>query len=275
MKNKKTTRFLALALSALLLPAAPFTASAEDAVVKDFAYYSSLDDYQVYVEFCEVFQNMDGGSDIVIEDAIPENTEDMPAYANFESSYLEYQYYGTTPCFVMQLKENYEEAYAYYDDLFLYGTEEDALHSIEILGFEGKVTDPAMYVWLEECGQEAMVYVESSILYEPGTMDMIDFYRLYLAIYNGEFFQIYGEQLHMACYDGPASYILGDADMNFGVNATDAALILHFAALCGCGTVPDPAEYGINEALADINEDGLLDAQDAREILAIAAEEGV
>lgn len=281
MKKKKTTRFLALALSALLLSAMPFSAGAEEAVVKDFSYFASLDDYDVYTEFCEAYKTMGGGSGIVIEETIPENIEDMPAYQNFESIYLNYRYYeGYAFDFELWMNGDVaEEAWSSYESLY-FGTEEEYWKSMEILGFSRDEERPLVEVSLTEGGsrydlQSVTVSLDSTFLFESGTMDMIDLYRIYLTIYNSEFYRAYGTELYAAQYDGPASFILGDVDMNFEVNATDAAQVLMYAARGGCIGTETPADYGINEALADVNEDGELDASDASQILILAAEEGV
>ena len=50
--RKVTNRVAAVVLSTLMVPALPVTVHAEEAAVRNFEYYLSLSDYEVYTEFC-------------------------------------------------------------------------------------------------------------------------------------------------------------------------------------------------------------------------------
>ncbi len=75
-------------------------------------------------------------------------------------------------------------------------------------------------------------------------------------------------------FEDSENYLVGDADNNWMVDATDAAAVLVYAAEIGAGAdpvLPDELWY----TRADATIDGTVDALDAAEILIIAAIEGV
>ena len=108
--------------------------------------------------------------------------------------------------------------------------------------------------------------------------EQMDYYwQLYYAAticgYEGSTAQMYAEKWNMAFESlGAMPYIRGDVDEDGAVNASDAALVLIYAAESGSGTAAEKPEMWRNAA--DYNADGEIDASDAAEILIFAAQAG-
>ncbi len=248
--KKKLQKLTALFLSIVMLPVIPVSVNAEEPE-KNFEYYQSLSDYEVYKEFCDTHSLFDA------QETLPAENE-MPMYAGWKH-YLEHNYIDMS--FQFASKEvlydeqtmTEEEITALFEKLnnpSLYGFPVD-WKAVNASGIPENIVDCMVNTdWTVDFGDgmtypqyELKVHTQLFEKFAPEKSyleDMTDIYRIWLTIQNSEFIRTYlvdkAEQVSLYAEETPpVSDLYGDLNKDGAVNAADAALILQYAAAVGAG----------------------------------------
>ncbi len=264
MKNTRrtTNRITASLLGCLMLPVMPVFAVEEPA--KDFLYYHSLSDYEVYQEYCELYG-------FAAEETLPEETA-LPDY-EFLRHYLEG---GTTfyvycqkevPYTLNTMPEMFGLPAEWYEKELIAKTEDSQLFTyhpvVDVQETPGiTVTDNGT-----ECTYYEIQYMLWNVgHYEPdfvqGSYDdsIVDIYRLRLTLHHSDFVAQYAcleddinvspvvQYYTIVGGNGSTPKVFGDINGDNIVDAIDASCILQYAASTGAGNV-----QSLEEFMADMN----------------------
>ena len=312
MKKSIVKRMTAAALTALMLPTLPLSAHAEEEIVKNFEYFQSLSDYEVYAEYYKTYTEL-GFKFGEILDRVPTDPLETPHYgamheymtvANTDRPTIEYYVDCTAEC-KLDLQE-YEEAYysSNYDpdgDGFFSGPGwlED---SPEFFGFPEEWGEKIVFIQATESWydpetssqQDFEFYIEvvpyglskklldyDEYMYQQ---DVFDAYRITLTLQNSEFWETYGVEGKCILPPFREGYsvtapFFGDSNRDGDINANDASVVLMNAALGGCGSGDNTPEEIFEQTSCDVtvsNLDGseYVDAKDAAILLSYAAAVG-
>ncbi len=235
-------------LSVLMLPVSAFSVNAEEPITKNYDYYASLSDYEVYVEFCETFRKNPA-------ETLPDETE-LPWYQRLAGRTLT----GHVWCNEEWTAEDATDAKKQ-PELFglpadWYGEEEHPVY------WENEQVGVAVRQYnVAEMQKSGGFTTHDNVRYQGFVLrynfenvscyvpdfdinSTIDKYRVILPMWNAGIMKTYGIQDKTSAWYGiefpevvgPVSpYAYGDLNKDHEVNAADAALILQYAAAVGAG----------------------------------------
>ncbi len=263
MKKTMFNRLIACTLGCTMLPTFEFTISAEEQP-KNFSYYASLSDYEVYVEYCETYG-------FTVEETLPEK-EQLPDYYNYSSYMLPYgEYYFEIECMDTILDV---DAATLNQDFAFFGFSEEWRDG---LLFSVSSSDPNE----EEYGDYINCIFNCDpqfALVDPGIWFL---YRMRLTLENSDFIKQYGyskewSNIRYPLMDGPVTPLFGDANGDRKINSLDSAKILEWASNVGINKSELTDEqvkeiFGIELSVSDVNSDDSIDALDAAMILRYSA----
>lgn len=269
MRKTALHRFAAGVLSCALLSGFPLSVSGAEAPAKDFLYYRSLADYEVYTEYCSVFG-------VSAEAALPEE-EALPDYDPFwyyvdrESVVFEFL---CEAALADQLSEDGAVDAQQMDFPESWG---DSVIAVQNLSLTSQEIDGIAY---------DRIAVRFDLTEMLPTYDIIDLYRIRLTLQNSGFMAQNSpaeEAVQYVTYLSrnsakPEAPVFGDAGGDGVCDTKDAARILEWSALAGGAVIITEEEawyrYGIDLRVSDVSADAVTDAKDAALILSYQAAYG-
>lgn len=219
---KRRTKGMLLAL--IFIPASllGIDCSAED-TAKNWDYYAAMDDYDVYYEYCQV-------NGIEVSEILPDS-KDLPCYDTFV---YRNRLMIDNMTVVLNDKNYTDEAeQSHREDASYYGfpekwiVQEDEALRIDNLG-----------------GIVSFRFCPNTFESEDITSGIVNGYRIQLAILNSEFGKEY--PIKEIRVDLPCDEIIGDFNGDGVVNASDASIILIYAAEHGAGKFAGTFEEYLN-----------------------------
>ncbi len=250
-------------LIACFMLASPCAVTAEESttetVEKNFEYYLTLSDYDVYVDYCNTFG-------FEAEETLPA-TEDLPQYilkfdcfkyildvAGSGLTQEDAYQFETMPELFGMPEDWYEEAVLIteYEDGADYHSEQACVHVPTIM-------EAPLHTW---------AHVNYGVAYFYSGFDsdnIFNKYRMRLTLENSEFVKKYanvqyeynGKQIYTDVREGFYSSdsstdpIFGDINADNIVDATDAALLLEYAAAVGAGNADTLEAYLASKSAAE------------------------
>ena len=249
-------------------------AAAEEEVHKDFAYYLSMSDYEVYAEYCE-FYGYEVQEELPLGFAQPDWAIHM-YHALYDED-------GTG--FYMECTDALEDLY---DSLEaspeLFGFPEEWETSAPLVSIEPTSEwvqyDHAQYELYDiKLNTEIFTLIDESYTkyYAQKDRFIFDMYRIRLTLEHSDFAKQYSHPdavVRQYKIEGmPENPVFGDANSDGAVNAVDAASILTFAAQLGT-FYTCPEIEGVDSRVSDVTRNGWINALDAAVILSYAADTG-
>lgn len=304
MKKSIVKRMTAAALTALMLPTLPLSAHAEEEVVKNFEYFQSLSDYEVYVEYYKTYTEL-GFKFGEMLDRVPTAWYETPHHYlhifmtpdnGYNTTEITYLIQCTPEClldmqdWLIENAENRDGDWLKDSPEFL-GFPEEWTGVFDVYNFMGEWYDPITHSHFEylDIQIDMVPQLLSKIIpdYEEYMyqQDIFDAYRITLTLQNSEFWKTYGaegECIVPPFRVGDASEtppFFGDSNRDGAIDAQDASVVLINAALCGCGSgdrTPEEIyeQTGCDVTVSDLNSDGYFDAADAALLLEYTAAVG-
>ena len=277
--KKKLQKLTALFLGIVMLPVIPVSVDAEEPVVKDFEYFYSLSDYEVYCEIYDAFYGVyfgtgEGGpketlppvNELPFVYHMNEFINDRYLPLRFTTNAEFYDKYYDTPDLIVD-DEGRERHYQENKEMF---------YNPEVMGFpsswrsfsdEERTVDSAVYIERHGTtdlhgGKHLEVVLDCDKLAEYDSRfadkrlssDVFDVYRLMLTLWYSDLFENYLLDRKAPRYwfpvplgvplDTTLTFVLyGDHNKDGVVNAADSSVILQYAALVGTGYTGTMEEY--------------------------------
>ncbi len=250
MTHQNLTRITAVLLSSLLLPAVPV--SAEETAAKDFLYYHTLSDYEVYQEYCELYG-------FTAEETLPEETA-LPDY-EFLRHYTTSGVHGVV--FYVYCEE---EPYGLDSQPEMFGLPENWFeNSLLDAGPDYEYSTYVPVVQITETGgitttasgttcslYEIQYHLYNVSHFEPDYVEgsyedsIVDIYRVRLSLHHSDFVAQYAcheddinvspiVQYYTISGGDTKNDVFGDINGDHTVDALDAACILEYTAELGAG----------------------------------------
>ncbi len=253
-----------IALSTMLTFCASMTAviaSAEGETVKDFLYYHTLSDYEVYLEYCELYG-------FEAEETLPEETvlpdyQALRYYTKDGGHGIKFYVYcdKEVPGELNDTPEIFGLPAEWFEQTLIESTEDSALYSyhwvaeaMETVGIATTENGTECTMYSVEYNFKGVSHFEPD--YAEGSYEdsIVDIYRVRLSLHHSDFVAQYAcleddpnvsPVVQYYTIEGnvnpPAVY--GDINGDGAVNATDAACILQYAAAVGAGYTGTLEEY--------------------------------
>lgn len=251
MKHNTMTRIVASLFCCLMIPT--MTAFAEEEAAKNFQYYYTLSDYEVYLEYCELYG-------FEAETTLPEETE-LPDY-QFLRYYTKDGGHGikfyvycdkAVPSALEDTPEIFGLPAEWYEHTLIESTEDSALYSyhcvaraMETAGIATTESGTECTMYSVEYNFKDVSYFETEYAEDSYEDSIVDIYRVRLSLHHSDFVAQYAcleddpnvspvVQLYTIETNTAPSAVYGDINGDGAVNATDAACILQYAAAVGAG----------------------------------------
>ncbi|MBQ9111907.1 MAG: hypothetical protein IJY06_11180 [Oscillospiraceae bacterium] len=259
MKNTRRTmsRITASLLCCLMLPAMPVLA--EEEAAKDFLYYHTLSDYDVYLEYCELYG-------FEAEETLPEETA-LPDYQFFRHyigvhGVVFYVYCDKeVPYEIDTQPEMFGLPADWYEHELLESGEDYELYSyhpvVQLFESAGIATTEQG----TECNLYGIEYTFPNVKnyvpdYVEGSYEdsIVDIYRVRLSLHHSDFVAQYAcleddinvspvVQFYTINGGDTRPEVFGDINGDYVVDTKDSACILQYAAAVGAGYNGSLEEY--------------------------------
>ena len=217
----RRTKGMLLALIFVPVSMLGINCSAED-TAKNWDYYAAMDDYDVYYEYCQV-------NGLEASDTLPDSKE-LPCYDTFV-----YQNRLMIDDMTVVLDDkNYtdEAEQSHREDASYYGFPEKWIVQEEALQIDNLG------------GIVSFRFYPNAFENEDITSGIVNGYRIQLTILNSDFAKEY--PIKEIRVDLPCGEVFGDFNGDGIVNASDASVILIYAAEYGAGTFTGTFEEYVN-----------------------------
>lgn len=266
-------KMISVLLSTLMLPVVPAAVSAEEEPTKNFEYYLTLSDYEVYVEFCDTFGRP------VTEEALLEETE-LPYYEAlswyvfpFEDHTYAFNNYGLH-CESVIYTDGLYATLGNTPELFGFPESWSKTKLTDVYDEDGNFVetvettdslisiDPGLYVLSGHHRYSVSIDFDRIAEFEEGYTEnayrdsIYDCYRVMLTLKNSELMATYGipdRDIELTVVLPPmpnpnegeqtTEPLYGDLNKDGAVNASDAACILQYAAAVGAGYTGTLEDY--------------------------------